>query len=112
VRSPAAWILGGPGLSLKRRLERRVRDAAGVVRDRRRGDRGNYFEEVIFAETGREESFDVLMVEPPALFDHRFRQSRQRGEFAVLWQTTVTRMACTSAGSIPSLSAWRKAARV
>ena len=45
---------------------------------------------MIFAETGREESFDVLIVEATALFDHRFRQSGQRGEFAVLWQTTVT----------------------
>jgi hypothetical protein len=26
-------------------------------------DRGDHFEEVVFAETGREESFDVLIVE-------------------------------------------------
>ena len=77
-------------MSLKRRLKRRLRDAAGVVRDRRRGDRGDHFEEVIFAKTGREESFDVLIVEAPALFDHRFGQSRQRGELAVLWRTTLT----------------------
>jgi hypothetical protein len=88
--SPAPWVSGGPGMSLKRHLKRRLRDAAGVVRDRRRGDRGDYFEEVIFAETSRQESFDVLIAEEPAFLDHRFRQSRQRGKFAVLWQTTVT----------------------
>ena len=75
---------------LKRRVERRPGDVAGVVRDRRCGDCGDHFEEVIFAKTSREESFDVLIVEAPALFDHRFCHSRQRGESAVLWRTTVT----------------------
>jgi len=45
-----------PSVFLKRRFERRLGGAAGVVRDRRRGDRGDHFEEVIFAESGREES--------------------------------------------------------
>ena len=53
-------------------------------------NRGDYFEEVIFAETGRKESLDVLIIQPPALLDHRFRQSRQRSEFTVLRQTTLT----------------------
>jgi hypothetical protein len=41
---------------LERRIERWLGDAAGVVRDRRRGDRGDHFEEVVLAEPGREES--------------------------------------------------------
>jgi hypothetical protein len=38
-----AWISTGPGMSLKWRFERRLRDAAGIVRDRGRGDRGDHF---------------------------------------------------------------------
>src|SRR5208282_4728881 len=45
---------------------------------------------MIFAETGCHESIDVLIVEATALFDQCFCQSRQRGEFAVLGQTTLT----------------------
>ena len=79
-----------PSVHLKPGFERRLGDAAGVVRDRRRGDRGDHFEEVIFAEPRREESIDVLVGEASTLFDHRLRQARQRGEFAVLRQTTLT----------------------
>jgi hypothetical protein len=76
-------------MSLKWGFERRFRDAAGIVRDRGRGDRGDHFEEVIFAEAGREESIDVVIVETSAFFDHRFRQSRKRSELAVLRQTAL-----------------------
>src|SRR5579871_4537984 len=76
-----------PGMRLKRGLERRLGDAAGVVRDRRRGDRGNHLEKMILAEAGGEEAIDVSIVEAAALLDHGFRQSRQRGVFAVLGQT-------------------------
>src|SRR5581483_9153508 len=61
----------GPGMSLKRRLERRLGDAACVIRDRRGGDRSDHFQELIFAESGHEESVDVLVAEMSALFDHR-----------------------------------------
>ena len=57
-----AWVSAGPGMSLKRRFERRLGDAAGVVRDRGRGDRGDHFAEVIFTETGCEELIDVLLI--------------------------------------------------
>lgn len=50
---------------------------------------------MILAEDGREESFDMLIVEAPTLFDHRLRQA-QRSEFAVLWQMTVS-----GAGVVP-----------
>ena len=80
----------GPGMSLKRRFERRLRDAAGIVRDRGRGDAAITSRSVIFAETGRDESIDILIVEAPTLLDHRSRQRRQRGEFAVLRQTALT----------------------
>ena len=45
---------------------------------------------VIFVEPGRKESIDVLVAETSTLFDHRLRQGRQCGEFAVLWQTALT----------------------
>jgi hypothetical protein len=83
------WTLRCPGMFLKRRIERWLGDAAGVVRDRRRGDRRDHFEEVILAKPDREGSIDVLVVETSPLFDHRLRQARQRGEFAVLRQTTI-----------------------
>jgi hypothetical protein len=53
---------------LKRCFEGRLGDAAAVVRDRRRGDRGDHFEEMIFAEPGRKESIDVFVAETPTLF--------------------------------------------
>src|ERR1700722_15694397 len=83
-RGDLAGTSTGPGMSLKRRFERRLGDAAGVVRDRGRGDRGDHFQEMIFAETGREESIDVLLIETSAFFDHRFRQRRQRSELVIL----------------------------
>src|SRR5262249_34983146 len=84
------WISTGPGMGLKRRVERRLGDAAGVVRDRGRGACGDPLKEMVLAEARREESIDVLVVETSALFDHRLRQSRQRCEFAVLRRTTFT----------------------
>src|SRR5271154_585168 len=77
-------------MRLKRRLERGFRNAAGVVRDRGRGDRGDHLESVIFAEAGCDELIEVLIIETPALLDHRLRQSRQRSEFAISRQTTLT----------------------
>jgi hypothetical protein len=56
-------VIGGgstvPGAGLKLRLERSLRDAAGVVRDRGRGDEGNDLERMIFAEAGRDEPIDI-----------------------------------------------------
>ena len=77
-------------MSLERGLERRFRDAACIVRDRRGGDDGDDLEGMILAETGCDESIDVLIVETTAPFDQCFSQSRQRGELAVLRQTTLT----------------------
>ena len=45
---------------------------------------------MILAEAGRDESVDVLIVKTPTFFDHRSCQNRQRGEFVVLRQTTLT----------------------
>ena len=45
---------------------------------------------MILAETGCDELIDVLIVETAAPFDQCFSQSRQRGELAVLRQTTLT----------------------
>jgi hypothetical protein len=85
-------VIGGstvPGMGLKLRLERSLRDAAGVVRDRGRGDDGDDLERMIFAEAGRDEPIDILIVETPAFFDHRFCQSRQRSELTILRQTAL-----------------------
>jgi hypothetical protein len=71
-------------------VERRLGDAAGVVRDRGRRDCRDHLKKMVLAEAGREESIDVLVVETSALFDHRLRQSRQRCEFAVLRRTILT----------------------
>src|SRR6516164_501132 len=78
------WISLFPGVSLKWRLERRLGDTAGVVRDRGRGNDGNDLQGVVFAETGRDESIDVLVVETSTFFDHCLRQSRQRSKLSVL----------------------------
>src|SRR5215831_7834446 len=75
-------------MGLKRRVEKRLGYAAGVVRDRGRRDCRDHLKEMVLAEAGREESTDVLVVETSALFDHRLRQSGQRCEFAVLRRTT------------------------
>jgi len=87
---PYRALSSGPGMVLKRLFERRSGNTGGVVRDRRRGDRGDHLEEVILAESRCEESFDVLIAEMSARFDHRLRQARQCGELAVLRQTTIT----------------------
>jgi transcriptional regulator GlxA family with amidase domain len=76
---------------LERRFEWRLGDAAGMVRDRRRGHCGDHFQQVIPAEPGREEAIDLLVVEMSALFDHRPGQARQRGELAVLRQAADDR---------------------
>ena len=55
-------------MSLERRLERRFRDAAGIVRDRRGGDDGDDLEGMILAETGCDELIDVLIVETTRAF--------------------------------------------
>ena len=47
-------------------------------------------EGMILAKTGRDESIEVLIIKAPTLFDHRSCQPRQRGEFAVPGQTTLT----------------------
>ena len=44
---------------------------------------------MIFTETRGNESSDVLIVETTALFDQCLRQSRQRGELAVLRRATL-----------------------
>jgi hypothetical protein len=75
---------------LERCLERRFCYAASVVRNRGRGNDSDDFERKVFAETGRDKSIDILIVETTALFDQCFCQSRQRGELAVLRQTTLT----------------------
>src|ERR1700729_3103160 len=83
-------FLTGPGMSLKRGLQRRLRDASGIVRDRGRGDDGDDLESMILTEAGRDESIDLFIVKTPTLFDHRSCQSRQRSEFAVPGHTTLT----------------------
>jgi hypothetical protein len=45
-------------MSLKRRVERGLRDAAGVVRDRGRGDDGDDLQGMILAETCCDESIE------------------------------------------------------
>src|SRR5215831_12953623 len=82
-------ISTGPGVSLKRRLERSLRDAAGVVRDRGGGDDSNDLQGMIFTEAGGDESIDVLIVETSTLFDYRFCQSRQRSKLGFLRQATL-----------------------
>src|ERR1700677_1261550 len=77
-------------MSLKRRVERGLRDAAGVVRDRGRGDDGDDLQGMIIAETCCDKSIDILIVETPPLFDHRPGQRRQRRELAVFRQTALT----------------------
>src|SRR6516164_7828241 len=73
----------GPGASFHLCLEPGNRDAGGVVRNRRGGDDRNDLERMIFAETRRDESIDILIVETSALFDHRFCDGRERGKFGV-----------------------------
>jgi hypothetical protein len=41
---------GAPGIRLERRLQRRFRDAAGIVGDGRGGDHGDHLEQMILAE--------------------------------------------------------------
>jgi len=65
-------ISTSPGVNLKRRFERSLREAAGVVRDRGRSDRSNHLKGMIFAETRCEETIDVFIIKTPALFDHGF----------------------------------------
>ncbi len=77
-------------MSLERCLERRFCDAASVVRNRGRGNDSDDFERKVFADTGRDKSIDILIVETAALFDQCFCQSRQGGELAVLRQATLT----------------------
>src|SRR6516165_4859856 len=62
------WLF--PDVSLKGRLERRLGDTAGVVRDRGRGNDGNDLERMVFAETSRNESVDLLVIETSTFFDH------------------------------------------
>src|SRR5450631_4232870 len=58
------WL---PCVSLKRLVKRCFRDAAGVVRDRRRRDDGNYLKKQILAVPRRDELLDVLVAELTAL---------------------------------------------
>jgi hypothetical protein len=69
--------------SWKGTLQRRVRDTAGIVRDGRGRDDGDRLEQQILAKPGRQEPLDVLLIEPPALFDERPRQSGECAKLAV-----------------------------
>ena len=50
-----------PGVRLERCLQWRLRDAGGIVGDRRGGDHRDHFEQVILAEAGGEETLGVLI---------------------------------------------------
>jgi hypothetical protein len=52
-------------MGLKRHVERRFGDAAGVVRDRGRRDCRDHLKEMVLAEAGREESINVLVARRP-----------------------------------------------
>jgi hypothetical protein len=72
---------------LQRRLQRRIRDASGVVRDGRGGDDGDHLKQKILAKAGRNETFNVLIVKPSALFDHRPRRRRESTELGIRRRT-------------------------
>src|SRR6185312_9465201 len=72
-----------PGEFLQMRLQRRIRDIAGVVRDRRRRNDRDRFKQEILAVAGCEETLDILLIELPALFDQRTRQCRERAELFI-----------------------------
>ena len=78
-----------PGVGLKRRLERRFGDASSAVGDRRGRDDCNNLEQLVFANSGRDESFYILIVESSTLLDHDLCQSRERGKLHVLGQATL-----------------------
>jgi hypothetical protein len=63
-----------PDEFLERRFELRLGNAAGVVRDSRRGDHRNDFEYLLGAEPPFEEASLVRFGEVAALFDQRTRQ--------------------------------------
>jgi hypothetical protein len=63
-------------VGLKRCLERRLGDAAGVVGDGRCGDDRNDLEGEILAETGRDEAIDILVPDSTARLDHPCCKSR------------------------------------
>jgi hypothetical protein len=54
-------------MGLKRRVERRLRDAVGVIRDGGRGDCRDHLKEMVLAEAGREESIDASSLRRPRL---------------------------------------------
>ncbi len=69
-----------PDELLERRFERRLGNAAGVVRDSRCGNHGNDFEYLLGAEPRVDEAFLVRFSKAAALFDQCTRQLRQRGQ--------------------------------
>ena len=70
-------------MCLQGRLQRWVRDTAGVVRDRRGGDNGDHLEQQVLAKASRQKALDVLFVEASALFDQSPRQCRESAELLV-----------------------------
>ena len=65
IALPPVGFSALPGVCLKRSLQRGLRDTAGVVRDRGRGDDGNDLQGMVLAEPGRDKSIHNAGSEVP-----------------------------------------------
>jgi hypothetical protein len=71
-------------------LQRRMSDAAGVVRDGRRSDYQDDFKNFILTESCLRERGDIVIVKAPPFFDQRPGQLRKGCVLAILRRAPLT----------------------